>query len=62
MNNNIIIFIYQILKNRYDSLRSMERKVELNNYTRNIGKAYKNIISLSKLQKEEKYLKYIINN
>jgi len=40
----------------------MERKVELNNYTRNIGKAYKNIISLSKLQKEEKYLKYIINN
>jgi len=33
----------------------MERKVELNNYIRNIGNAYKNIISLSKLQKEEKY-------
>jgi hypothetical protein len=46
---------------KYDSLRSMERKVELNNYTRNIGKAYKNIISLSKLQKEENILADLID-
>ncbi|OUM67399.1 hypothetical protein PIROE2DRAFT_58787 [Piromyces sp. E2] len=48
-------------KKKYDSLQSLERKVELNNYERNIGKAYKNIISLSKLQKEESVLADLID-
>jgi len=46
---------------KYDSLQSMERKVELNNYIRNIGNAYRNIISLSKLQKEENVLADLID-
>ncbi|ORX76164.1 WD40 repeat-like protein [Anaeromyces robustus] len=51
----------RMISYKYDSLQSIERKVELNNYTRNIGNAYKNIISLSRLQKEENVLADLIN-
>jgi len=66
-NNEIFTHILKddlyekMISYKYDSKQSLERKVELNNYERNIGKAYKNIISLSKLQKEESVLADLID-
>ncbi|ORX57259.1 WD40 repeat-like protein [Piromyces finnis] len=69
LTNNNEIFIHtlkndlyeEMISYKYDSLQSLERKVEVNNYERNIGNAYKNIISLSKLQKEESVLADLID-